>query len=120
MLLVRFLVAMFINKYKKVFLNQDFLNRLEIINLKNATSYDRLMGAITTSFFPINIILLPFMGPILFFKSERLNDSILKAQYLILLICYCILSITLSLVIMPILFIKSLLNAGYIMNHTKR
>jgi hypothetical protein len=69
MLLVRLLVAIFNSKYRKVFENQDFLNRLTIINLKNSSSFDKNIGAISISFFPINVFLLPFILPIMYFKS---------------------------------------------------
>lgn len=120
MLLIRFLVAMFISKYKKVFKNQDFLNRLTIISLKNSSSYDKRIGAITTSFFPINIILLPFIAPILYFKNDRFNDFILKAQYFVLLGLYSLVAFVMALVLMPIIYLKSVINAAYIVKATKR
>mmetsp|Transcript_11812 Transcript_11812/g.18171 ORF Transcript_11812/g.18171 Transcript_11812/m.18171 type:complete len:182 (+) Transcript_11812:6197-6742(+) len=77
-LLMSFLVSMFINRYKFVWKNIDALRRMNIIKLKNSSSYDKLIGGVTLSFFPINVFLLPFIIPVVFFKSERLNDFILK------------------------------------------
>ena len=77
-LLLSFLVAMFINRYKFVWTNLDALRRMNIIKLKNTNSYDKLYGGVTITFFPISIIMLPFVIPVVVFKSERLNDFILK------------------------------------------
>jgi len=120
MLLLRFLAAMFNNKYKKVFDNQDFLNRLTIINLKNSSSYDKRLGAITTTFFPINSILLIFIIPVIYLRNDRLNEMVLKAQYFLLIMLYCLLALMASVFILPILFFKSVANSFYILFKTKR
>ena len=77
-LLLSFLVAMFINRYKFVYDNLEALRRMNIIKLKNSNKYDKLYGGVTITFFPISIIVLPFVIPVIMFKSERLNDFILK------------------------------------------
>jgi len=69
---------MFINRYKVVWTNLEALRRMNIIKLKNTNSYDKLFGGVTITFFPISIIMLPFVIPVVVFKSERLNDFILK------------------------------------------
>jgi len=76
--LLSFLVAMFINRYKYVYKNLAALRRMNIIKLKNSSSYDPYYGGVTITFFPISIIVLPFIIPIVVFKSERLNEFILK------------------------------------------
>jgi len=77
-LLLSFLVAMFINRYNVVYKNLAALRRMNIIRLKNSSSYDHLNGGVTITFFPISILVLPFIIPVVLFKSERLNDFILK------------------------------------------
>lgn len=119
-LLLSFLVAMFINKYKNVWQNLDALRRINIIKLKNSSSYDNLYSGITITFFPISIIVLPFIIPVVMFKSERLNDFILKIQYGFMIIMYCLLAIVISIPICPILYAKSVINAGFIMMNNKR
>ena len=119
-LLLSFLVAMFINRYKNVWKNLDALRRTNIIKLKNSSSYDRLIGCITITFFPISIIVLPFILPVVLFKSERLNDFILKIQYGFMIIMYCLLAIIISIPMIPILYAKSMINASYIMMNNKR
>lgn len=111
---------MFINRYKNVWKNLDALRRMNIIKLKNSSSYDNLYSGITITFFPISIILLPFIIPVVIFKSERLNDFILKVQYGFMILMYCILAIVISIPIVPILYAKSVINAGYIMVNNKR
>jgi hypothetical protein len=120
LLIIRFLVAIFNNKFRKLFENQDYMNRLTIINLKNSRSYDKLKGAITTSFFPINIILVPFIIPIVYLDSERLNETVLKSQYTILLLLYTALATVTSFLFMPLIYLKSLVNSIYIIFATKR
>ena len=73
-----FLISMFVLRYFYVQLNIEAIKRIDIIHKKNSLSYDRLNGAITMTFFPINILLLPLYIPLLLIKSERLNDTILK------------------------------------------
>lgn len=51
---------------------------MNIIKLKNSSAYNRWYGAITTTFFPISLICLPFMIFLVIIKSERLNDFVLK------------------------------------------
>jgi len=110
MLLLTFMVAMFNNKYQIVFGNLEFLRRQTIIRLKNSVSYDIYLGGITTSYFPINIILLPFIVPILMLRNERLNDIILKSQYWLLMICYLIIASLTSVFLVPLLYLKCLVN----------
>ena len=73
-----FLITMFVLRYIKVYKSIEAEKRKDIIQLKNVLNNDLVYGAITMSFFPINIILLPFMVPLLMMKSERANDNILK------------------------------------------
>ena len=118
-LLLSFLVAMFINKYKFVWKNLDALKRMNIIKLKNSCGYDTLTGGITITFFPISIIILPLILPVVIFKSERLNDFILKIQYGFMILMYCLIALCLSVLVWPIMYIKSVLNSFYILAKNK-
>jgi len=64
--LLSFLVAMFINRYKFVYKNLDAIRRMNIIRLKNSSSYDELTGGVTITFFPISVVVLPFIVPVVF------------------------------------------------------
>ena len=113
-LLLSFLVAMFINRYKFVYQNLEAFRRMNIIKLKNTNSYDKLYGGVTITFFPISIIMLPFVVPVVIFKSERLNDFILKIQYAVMMLMYCILGSIVSLPIFPMLYFKIIVNGIFI------
>ena len=119
-LLLSFLVAMFINRYKFVYRNLDALRRMNIIKLKNSASYDKSFSSVTITFFPISIILLPFIPAVIAFKSERLNDFILKLQYTIMMVMYCFLALIISVPVLPLLYCKSVTNAIYIAINNKR
>jgi len=77
-LLLSFLVSMFINRYKFVYMNIDALRRMDIIKLKNSSSFDQIIGGATLSFFPINAFMLPFIWSVVIVKSDRLSDFFLK------------------------------------------
>jgi len=66
-LLLSFLVAMFINRYKFVYQNLAALRRMNIIKLKNSSSFDAGIGGVTITFFPISILVLPFIIPVVIF-----------------------------------------------------
>mmetsp|Transcript_40106 Transcript_40106/g.61283 ORF Transcript_40106/g.61283 Transcript_40106/m.61283 type:complete len:88 (-) Transcript_40106:460-723(-) len=72
------LITMLIIRYKNASKKIEASRRMEIILLKNSQCYDKVYGAITMTYFPINIILLPFILPMIILKSERLNDAVLK------------------------------------------
>ena len=78
-LLVSLLGAMFINKYKVVWRNLDAYKRFNIIRMKNSISYDKFIGGSTLTFFPINIVMLPFIPSIIAFRSKRVSDFLLKS-----------------------------------------
>jgi hypothetical protein len=97
---------MFINRYKSMWNNLEALKRMNIIRLKNTNSYDKLYGGVTITFFPISIIMLPFIIPVVVFKSERLNEFILKIQYTVMILMYCIIGFFISFPIIPMLYMK--------------
>ena len=93
---------------------------MNIIKLKNTNSYDKLYGGVTITFFPISIIMLPFVIPVVVFKSERLNDFILKIQYALMILMYCLLGFFIAIPIIPILYLKLISNAIFIYFNNKR
>ena len=119
-LLLSFLVSMFINKYKSVFNNIDALRRMNIIKLKNSSSYDEKIGGATLTFFPINIILIIPLPFVVLFKSERLSDFVLKVQYTFMIIIFCAIALVLAVPIFPLLYLKCIGNAIYISAKNKR
>jgi len=119
-LLLSFLVAMFINRYQYVYVNIDAIKRMDIIKLKNSNSYDPIYGGVTITFFPISVIVLPFMIPVVAFESERLNDFILKLQYALMMFVYSLMAMVIALPVLPLLYIKAIINAIYIFLNNKR
>jgi hypothetical protein len=119
-MLLSLLVAMFINKYQRVWVNIDAQRRMNIIRLKNTRNYDILYSGISITFFPISVIILPFVLFVMILKSERFNDFILKLQYAFMILIYCAISIVLSVFLIPCLYIKCIVNSFFIYLYNKR
>lgn len=119
-LLLSFLVAMFINRYQYVWSNIDAIRRMDIIKLKNSRSFNEVYGGVTNSFFPISILTLPLIIPVVFFKSERMSDFVLKFQYIFMIMMYCVIAIFLAIPFLPMLYLKCVANAIYISFTNKR
>ena len=77
-LLMSVLAAMFINRYSTMWVSLDAYRRFTIIKLKNSVSYDKFIGGVTLTFFPINIIMLPFSLILTALRSKRGSDIMLK------------------------------------------
>lgn len=77
-LLLSLLASMFINRYKHIYNNLEAIRLQKIVNLKNSIIYDKYVGGVTQSFFPMNIIMVPFMLPLAYLRSTRMSDFILK------------------------------------------
>jgi len=114
------LAAMFINRYKIVWKNLDAYRRFIIIKLKNSVAYDRFIGGVTITFFPINLIMLPLSIPIILFRSKRASDILLKLQYVIMILLYCCLACIMIVPASPILLVKNYTNAIFIAMTNKR
>jgi hypothetical protein len=119
-LLLSLLAAMFINRYKVVYINLDAYKRYNIIKLKNSIVYDRFVGGITNTFFPINIIIIPFIVPIVMLRSKRASDILLKFQYVIMVLAYCIIAGIMIVPASPVLYMKMLTNSFFIAFNNRR
>mmetsp|Transcript_30416 Transcript_30416/g.46592 ORF Transcript_30416/g.46592 Transcript_30416/m.46592 type:complete len:126 (+) Transcript_30416:830-1207(+) len=113
-LLLSLLGAMFINKYKVLFQNIDAHKRFNIIRMKNSESYDKYVGGATLTFYPINIIITPFLIPIMIVRSTRVSDFALKIQYTLMVVLYCFIIAVLVVPAVPLLYLKAVVNALYI------
>ena len=111
MLLLSLLAAMFINRYKEVYYNIDAHKRFDIIRMKNSESYDRYVGGATLTFFPINIVVLPFLLPLMLLRSSRLSEFALKVQYSLMLALYCLILLLLVPVAVVLLYLKMIINS---------
>jgi len=118
--LMSLLAAMFINRYKTVWVNLDAYRRFTIIKLKNSISYDKFIGGVTLTFFPINIIMLPFSLILTALRSKRASEIMLKIQYSFMMILYCIISAVMFVPAAPALILKNYTNAIFIFMTNKR
>lgn len=46
--------------------------------MKNHLSHEPIIGSVTSTFFPINIIMIPFMFIVILVKNKKLNEMINK------------------------------------------
>jgi len=111
---------MFVNKYRNVYVSIDAHKRFSIIKMKNSLAYDKYVGGATLSFFPINIVALPFLLPIMILRSSRLSEFALKVQYSIMVVLYCMLLILLLPVALLLLYLKMVTNQVYVSFHRIR
>ena len=92
----------------------------DIIRLKNTRNYDLIYSGISITFFPISVVVLPFMIFVIVMKSERFNDFILKIQYGVMILVYSLISFVLSIFLIPCLYVKCIANAIFIYLYNKR
>lgn len=113
-LLISLLASMFINRYRHVWANIDAYRYQRIIQLKNKVAYDKYVGCITLSFFPLNILMVPFIPIVVKVRSTRISDFLLKLQYGIMMLFYSVLVLALIFPLAPILYCKLLINGFFI------
>lgn len=73
-LLLNLLIAMFSNTYQRIYENENAIRLSRILEMKNHLSYDPIIGAVTATFFPINVILIPAILPLIIIKNRKLNE----------------------------------------------
>jgi len=100
--------------------NLDAIQRIKAIRLKNSASYHKIFGAISATFFPINLLLLPFAGPLMLFKNPRMSEFALKCQYWVMMSFYLLLSLLGSFPMIAFLYVKMIVNSVYIFNKTHK
>jgi hypothetical protein len=77
-LLLNLLIAMFSNTYQAIYENQNAIRLKRILEMKNHLSFDPVIGSVTSTFFPINIVMLPLMVPVIVVKNRKLNEMVNK------------------------------------------
>ena len=105
--------AMVVLKYRQVYQKMEATRSLDVIEMKNNQGYDPKWGGIICSFFPLNIILIPLYIPMLLMRSARLNESILKLQYSVMVTFYTIIALAVSILGTPLMFLKLIGNQIY-------
>jgi len=68
----------------------------------------------------MNILSIPFLAPIIFFRNPRISEFALKMQYIAMISAYFILAMSLMALIAPILYIKIVINSLYCISKNKR
>jgi hypothetical protein len=63
-LLLNLLIAMFSNTYERIYENKNAIRLKRILDMKNKLSFDPVIGSVTSTFFPINVLMIPFMIPV--------------------------------------------------------
>lgn len=119
-LFISLLASMFINRYRQLWANIDAHRYLRIIQLKNQVSYDKHVGCITLSFFPLNIMIIPLIPLIIKLRSPRISDFLLKIQYSIMMLFYSILALFMIFPLAPLLYCKLLINSFFIAMNSNR
>ena len=119
-MLFSLLIAMYVNKYLRVSQNLVALKRYSVLRMKNSISYDEQLAGIVCSFFPINILMTPFIIPLVILRSKRMNDFLLKLQYTLMCSIYAGVMGVFSLIVVPLLYVKMLSNSIFICFSGKR
>lgn len=78
------------------------------------------MGAVTCSFFPINIFVIPFLLPVVLYRSEKMSEVLLKVQFSLMSLIYTFMLMFMMIPVFPILYIKIIINSTFIMFANKR
>jgi hypothetical protein len=81
---------MFSNTYKAFLENKKSIPLKRILEIKNSLSFDQIIGSVSTTFFPINIFILPFIPIIMIVKNKNTNETFNKMQYTIMILLYCV------------------------------
>lgn len=114
-LLLNLLIAMFSNTYQTIYENKDAIRLRRILEMKNHLSHEPIIGSVTSTFFPINIILIPFMPVVILVKNKKLNEMVNKLQYSGLIFLLSVSITILQIILSPIMYAKIVLNSFNIM-----
>ena len=77
-MLLNLLIAKFSNSYSKLSENEAAHKLRRILEIKNHLGYDPIIGAVTTTFFPMNIVMLVLQIPVVAVKNKKLNEMVNK------------------------------------------
>jgi hypothetical protein len=114
-LLLNLLIAMFSNTYQRIYENKNAIRLKRILEMKNHLSHEPIIGSVTTTFFPINILMIPFMPVVILVKNKKLNEMVNKIQYSGLIFLLSVAITILQFCLTPIMYAKIILNSFNIM-----
>ena len=69
---------MFSNTYQRIFENRKAIRLRRILDMKNQLGHDPIIGAVSSTFFPINVTIILFMPIVIVVKNKKLNELINK------------------------------------------
>ena len=114
-LLLNLLIAMFSNTYQAIYENQNAIRLKRILEMKNHLAYDPVIGSVTSTFFPINIVMLPMLVPVLVVQNRKLNEMVNKLQYAAMIVLQISAISLFQVILSPIVYAKMVLNSFHIM-----
>ena len=74
-----------------------------------------MIGSVSSSFFPMNIVILPFIPVITSVRNRNTNETFNKMQYSFLVLLYSEMLLIFQLVLAPIMMVKLILNTLHLM-----
>lgn len=77
--------------------------------------HDPIIGAVSSTFFPINVIIIPFMPIIVIVKNKKLNEMINKLQYAGMIFLQSGAITLFQIILSPVMYVKMVLNSFHIM-----
>jgi hypothetical protein len=106
---------MFSNTYKDVQDNKKSIPLRRILHIKNILGYDQMIGSVSSSFFPMNIVILPFIPIIISVRNRNTNETFNKMQYSFLVMLYSVIFVAFQIVLAPIMMVKLAFNTLHLM-----
>jgi len=74
-----------------------------------------MIGSVSSSFFPLNIVILPFIPIIASVRNRNTNEIFNKMQYSFLVLLYSLFFLAFQIILIPFMMIKLFLNTLHLM-----
>ena len=103
--LINFLIAILSNKYTEMETKKKHLYNQSILMLKQVQTDDKYYSWLVASFVPLNVLMIPFVPFIIFWKSEKLNRILMYACYAPMIIFGVVLFVAANLALLPFAYI---------------
>ena len=83
--------------------------------MKNHLGFDPIIGSVTSTFFPINVIMIPLMIPVVIVKNKKFNEMVNKLQYAGMILLQAFTIMTFQIILSPFMYCKMVINSFNIM-----
>jgi len=87
--------------------------------MKNHLGFDPLIGSVTSTFFPINVIMLIPMIPVILVKNKKFNEMVNKVQYAGMILLQAFVIMIFQIMLSPFMYSKMIINSFNIMIFSK-